>query len=237
VIDCFEGKREERRMVRGKTQMKRIENTTSRQVTFSKRRNGLLKKAYELSVLCDAEVGLIVFSPRGKLYEFGSPSMQKILERYQKHSEENSINKIFKEENTQSLKREIANMEETIRILESSQRKMLGEGLASCSLKELSNLESQAERGLSHIRSRKTEILRNQIEQLKKKERILSEENAFLQKKCVDSRYMDGSVSASPTIGFGGVEQVEVETQLVIRPPNVQDHLALNNLNCNSSLI
>ena len=59
-------------MVRGKTELKRIENATSRQVTFSKRRNGLLKKAYELSVLCDAEVGLIVFSPRGKLYEFAS---------------------------------------------------------------------------------------------------------------------------------------------------------------------
>ncbi|RDX68490.1 MADS-box protein SOC1, partial [Mucuna pruriens] len=63
-------------MVRGKTQMKRIENATSRQVTFSKRRNGLLKKAYELSVLCDAEVALIIFSPRGKLYEFSSSRLQ-----------------------------------------------------------------------------------------------------------------------------------------------------------------
>ncbi|CAL9069604.1 unnamed protein product, partial [Musa banksii] len=59
-------------MVRGKTEMKRIENAASRQVTFSKRRNGLLKKAFELSVLCDVEIGLIVFSPRGKLYEFSS---------------------------------------------------------------------------------------------------------------------------------------------------------------------
>jgi hypothetical protein len=59
-------------MVRGKTQLRRIENPTSRQVTFSKRRNGLLKKAFELSVLCDAEVALIVFSTRGKLYEFAS---------------------------------------------------------------------------------------------------------------------------------------------------------------------
>lgn len=207
-------------MVRGKTQMKRIENTTSRQVTFSKRRNGLLKKAYELSVLCDAEVGLIVFSPRGKLYEFGSSSMQKIVERYQKYSDENSMNKTVREENTQSLKREIANMEETIRLLESTQRKMLGEGLASCSVKELNNLESQAERGLSHIRSRRTEIFKNQIDQLKKKERVLSEENAFLRKKCAEARYTDGSVSASPTNGVGGVEQIEVETQLVIRPPN-----------------
>ncbi|GER25289.1 MADS-box transcription factor [Striga asiatica] len=45
-----------KKMVRGKVQMKRIENSTSRQVSFYKRRNGLLKKAYELSVLCDAEV-------------------------------------------------------------------------------------------------------------------------------------------------------------------------------------
>ena len=52
--------------------MKRIENATSRQVTFSKRRNGLLKKAFELSVLCDAEVSLIIFSPKAKLYEFAS---------------------------------------------------------------------------------------------------------------------------------------------------------------------
>lgn len=59
-------------MVRGKTQMKRIENATSRQVTFSKRRSGLFKKAFELSVLCDAEVALIIFSPGGKLYEFSS---------------------------------------------------------------------------------------------------------------------------------------------------------------------
>nr|POF27209.1 isoform 2 of mads-box protein agl42 [Quercus suber] len=59
-------------MVRGKIQMKRIENATSRQVTFSKRRNGLLKKAYELSVLCDAEVAVIIFSQKGRLYEFSS---------------------------------------------------------------------------------------------------------------------------------------------------------------------
>ncbi|KAK3016915.1 hypothetical protein RJ639_006520 [Escallonia herrerae] len=62
-------------MVRGKIQMKPIENATSRQVTFSKRRNGLLKKAYELSVLCDAEVALIIFSQKGRLYDFASSNI------------------------------------------------------------------------------------------------------------------------------------------------------------------
>ena len=59
-------------MGRGRIEIKRIENNTSRQVTFCKRRNGLLKKAYELSVLCDAEVALIVFSSRGRLYEYSN---------------------------------------------------------------------------------------------------------------------------------------------------------------------
>nr|KYP56721.1 Agamous-like MADS-box protein AGL9 isogeny [Cajanus cajan] len=61
-------------MGRGRVELKRIENKINRQVTFAKRRNGLLKKAYELSVLCDAEVALIIFSNRGKLYEFSSTS-------------------------------------------------------------------------------------------------------------------------------------------------------------------
>ncbi|PIN00701.1 hypothetical protein CDL12_26795 [Handroanthus impetiginosus] len=45
-------------------------------MTFSKRRNGLLKKAYELSVLCDAEVALIIFSQKGRLYEFSSSKVK-----------------------------------------------------------------------------------------------------------------------------------------------------------------
>ena len=59
-------------MGRGRVELKRIENKINRQVTFAKRRNGLLKKAYELSVLCDAEVALIVFSSRGRLYEYAN---------------------------------------------------------------------------------------------------------------------------------------------------------------------
>ncbi|MFS7943968.1 putative transcription factor MADS-type1 family [Helianthus anomalus] len=65
-------------MGRGRVELKRIENKINRQVTFAKRRNGLLKKAYELSVLCDAEVALIIFSSRGKLFEFCSSSRRVI---------------------------------------------------------------------------------------------------------------------------------------------------------------
>lgn len=61
-------------MGRGRVQLKRIENKINRQVTFSKRRSGLLKKAHEISVLCDADVGLIVFSTKGKLFEYATDS-------------------------------------------------------------------------------------------------------------------------------------------------------------------
>ncbi|CAI8599301.1 unnamed protein product [Vicia faba] len=70
-------------MGRVKLQIKKIENTTNRQVTFSKRRNGLMKKAYELSVLCDVDVALIMFSPSGRATLFsGNRSVEEILDRY-----------------------------------------------------------------------------------------------------------------------------------------------------------
>ncbi|CAA2982944.1 agamous-like MADS-box AGL104 isoform X1 [Olea europaea subsp. europaea] len=70
-------------MGRVKLQIKKIENTTNRQVTFSKRRNGLIKKAYELSVLCDVDVALIMFSPSGRVNVFsGNRSMEEIMTRY-----------------------------------------------------------------------------------------------------------------------------------------------------------
>lgn len=59
-------------MVREKIQIKKIDNATARQVTFSKRRKGLFKKAEELSVLCDADVALIIFSSTGKLFDYAS---------------------------------------------------------------------------------------------------------------------------------------------------------------------
>nr|ABR17851.1 unknown [Picea sitchensis] len=172
-------------MVRRKTQMKRIENAISRQVTFSKRRNGLLKKAYELSVLCEAEVGLMIFSSREKIHEFATPSMQKMLQKYEKYLQECDGNGSTKEHDIEYLKQQFADKAERIMTLESTKRKMLGEELASCSLIELNQLESQAERGLRRIRARKEDCLR--------------EENAFLRKKCV---------STPPSIGFGGIERI-----------------------------
>lgn len=64
-------------MGRKKVVLKRIEDKRRRQVTFTKRRSGLMKKASELSVLCDCEVALIVHSCSGKHYEFCSGNRQR----------------------------------------------------------------------------------------------------------------------------------------------------------------
>ena len=66
-------------MTKKKIQIKKIDNTTARQVTFSKRRRGLFKKAFELSTLCDADIALIVFSATGKLFEYASSRFQSLV--------------------------------------------------------------------------------------------------------------------------------------------------------------
>ncbi|XP_044983199.1 MADS-box transcription factor 51-like [Hordeum vulgare subsp. vulgare] len=68
---------------RGAVELRRIEDRTSRQVRFCKRRSCLFKKAYELGLLCDAEVALLVFSPAGRLYEYASSSIGGTYDRYQ----------------------------------------------------------------------------------------------------------------------------------------------------------
>lgn len=167
-------------MVRGKIQMKRIENDTSRQVTFSKRRNGLLKKAYELSVLCDADVALIVFSQTGRLYEFSSSNMQQTIARYLERSKEARGNNLEVEQYTQHLKDEAASLAKNIEFLEESQRKFLGQNLASCSFEELQDIGNKLERSIKSIRARKEQVFKEQIDQLKSKERLLLEEKARL---------------------------------------------------------
>ncbi|GKU89455.1 hypothetical protein SLEP1_g3589 [Rubroshorea leprosula] len=171
-------------MRRGKTVMKRIENAASRLVSFSKRRNGLLKKAFELSVLCDVEVAVIIFSQKGRLYEFSNSDMQKTIERYHKHTKETLSHKPEMEQRMQHLRIETADIFKKIEFLEVSKRKLLGQGLGSCSIEELQEIDSQLEQSLKNIRARKAQLFKEQMQQLKAKERMLLEENVKLFEKC-----------------------------------------------------
>ncbi|XP_068654288.1 agamous-like MADS-box protein MADS2 isoform X2 [Aristolochia californica] len=170
-------------MGRGKVELKRIENKINRQVTFAKRRNGLLKKAYELSVLCDAEVALIVFSNRGKLFEFCSSSnMLKTLEKYQKCSY-SALETTQQTKETENNYQEYLKLKARVEVLQLSQRNLLGEDLGPLSTKELEQLENQLEMSLRHIRSTKTQFMLDQLSDLKRKEQMLLESNRALKEQ------------------------------------------------------
>ncbi|XP_043662358.1 myocyte-specific enhancer factor 2 isoform X9 [Drosophila teissieri] len=74
-------------MGRKKIQISRITDERNRQVTFNKRKFGVMKKAYELSVLCDCEIALIIFSSSNKLYQYASTDMDRVLLKYTEYNE------------------------------------------------------------------------------------------------------------------------------------------------------
>ncbi|XP_038718071.1 MADS-box protein JOINTLESS-like isoform X2 [Tripterygium wilfordii] len=155
-------------MARQKIKIKKIDNITARQVTFSKRRRGLFKKAEELSVLCDAEVALIVFSATGKLFDFASSSMKHMLSRYNLHTD--NLNKLDRPslelqlENTNHvrLKKDLAEKSHEL-------RQMRGEDLQGLKIEELQQLEKVLEAGLSRVLQTKGERIFNEISALENK--------------------------------------------------------------------
>ncbi|CAL9194782.1 unnamed protein product [Musa hybrid cultivar] len=176
-------------MARGKVQLKRIENPVHRQVTFCKRRMSLLKKANELSVLCDAEIGIIIFSTHGKLYELATKgTMEGLIDRYKTAcGDAHSTAGGGDANQSQEFEQEISMLKKEIDLLHKSLRCMLGEGIAGhMTLDELLVLEKHLEMWMYHIRATKMQIMFQEIQSLKNKEGILKAANVFLQEKILE---------------------------------------------------
>ncbi|PUZ67208.1 hypothetical protein GQ55_3G416200 [Panicum hallii var. hallii] len=158
---------------RGKLEVWRIENSVSRQVTFSKRRRGLAKKARELAVLCDADVALLVFSDKGRLHDFAAHdgSMERILDRYERYllCEGGDVMEDRPEETQGNMSYDHIKLRSKIEALQKSQRNLMGEQLESLTFREVQQLEHQIDSALRSIRSRK--------------ERFLMEQNTLLEKE------------------------------------------------------
>lgn len=185
-------------MGRGRIEIKRIENTTSRQVTFCKRRNGLLKKAYELSILCDAEIALVIFSSRGRLYEYSSNSVRSTIERYKKASASTSGTAPVIDVNShQYFQQEAAKLQQQIQTLQNSNRHLVGESIGNMTSKELKSLESRLERGIGRVRSKKHELLLAEIEYMQKREADLHNENMFLRAKVAEAERAQQEAAAT----------------------------------------
>ncbi|XP_028780359.1 MADS-box protein JOINTLESS-like [Neltuma alba] len=137
-------------MTRRKIQMKKIDSVTARQVTFSKRRKGLFKKAQELLTLCDAEIALLVFSSTGTLFDFASSSARQVIERRNLYSDVNLVKSYQPSQELQvegeyfKLNKEIE--EKTLEI-----RQLNGEDLQGLSVKDLRKLEDLLSTSLHRI--------------------------------------------------------------------------------------
>ncbi|XP_044475109.1 MADS-box protein SVP-like [Mangifera indica] len=170
-------------MAREKIKIKKIDNVTARQVTFSKRRRGVFKKAEELSVLCDAEVALIIFSATGKLFEYcSSSSMKDTISRYNLHShnigklDQPSLDLQLENSNHIRLSKEVAEKSRQL-------RQMRGEDLRGLNIEDLQQLEKLLESGLGRVLETKREKIMNEISSLERKGARLMEENRLLKQK------------------------------------------------------
>ncbi|KAK9740984.1 hypothetical protein RND81_03G074800 [Saponaria officinalis] len=157
-------------MGRGKIEIKRIENSTNRQVTYSKRRTGIIKKANEITVLCEAKVSLIIFSNNGKMHSFHSSdsSVEEILDQYHKVS-----GKRLWDEKHENLSNEIDRVKKENDNMQIELRHLKGEDITSLPYPDLMRLEDALESGLVGVREKQMEIYK----MYKKNHRMLEEEN------------------------------------------------------------
>ncbi|CAN6722307.1 unnamed protein product [Malus baccata var. baccata] len=169
--------RREREMARGKIQIRRIENSTNRQVTYSKRRNGLFKKANELTVLCDAEVSLIMVSSSGKVHEYISPSTttKQLLDQYQK-----TLGIDIWSSHYEAMQQHLKKLKEVNMNLRRQIRQRVGDCLNDLSFDELCGLEEEVKAAVDVIRQRKVRMISNKIDTTKKKVKSQADVNMSL---------------------------------------------------------
>ncbi|KAG6783109.1 hypothetical protein POTOM_012544 [Populus tomentosa] len=163
-------------MGRKKEELKRIEKKICRQITFSKRRNGVIEKARDLSVLCDVQVALLVFSSSGKLYEFSSAgSLAKILKRHRSYFEEKTAlsdgandAELYHGKYEKKIK-SFAELLQTVQryvYIYSIHRQVGNSNSEELTLSDLEQTEMQLDAALRRTRARKTQLMLETINAL-----------------------------------------------------------------------
>ncbi|KAJ4835940.1 Agamous-like MADS-box protein mads9 [Turnera subulata] len=171
-------------MGRGKIEIKRIENSSNRQVTYSKRRNGIIKKAKEITVLCDAKVSLVIFASSGKMHEYCSPSttLVDLLDKYHKQS-----GKRLWDAKHENLNNEIDRIKKENDSMQIELRHLKGEDITSLHHKELAAIEKALENGLANTKNLEEEGKRLsfilQQQEMAMEEDAREMENAYHQQK------------------------------------------------------
>ncbi|KAL8064002.1 hypothetical protein ABFX02_01G063200 [Erythranthe guttata] len=171
-------------MGREKMKIKKIANVAARRVTLTKRRKGLFKKAQELSILCDAEIGLLIISSSSitpiHFFTYATTSMKDIIERYNLHSK--NLDELKQPSELQLVRdsnKEVAEKSHQL-------RRMREEELQGLSIDELQCLEQAMEVGLRRIMEKKEEKIMREVNQLQEKRMQLMEENKLLRQQVVE---------------------------------------------------
>ncbi|XP_042009866.1 MADS-box protein SVP-like [Salvia splendens] len=173
-------------MVRQKIEIKKIDNLTSRQVTFSKRRRGLFKKAKELATLCDAEIALIVFSATGRLFDYSSSSMTQVIQRRKAQPEGiNRLRQTFLNQVGGDIDDAIS---KELTALTREYKQLNGEELQDLSMNELARLERVVESALGRVSKTKNDQLMFEISKLETREIELKKENEMLKQQAEKKR-------------------------------------------------
>ncbi|XP_065874486.1 MADS-box transcription factor 23-like isoform X2 [Euphorbia lathyris] len=190
-------------MGRKKVAIKRIEDKSSRQVTFSKRRNGLMKKARELSILCDVEIGVIVFSSSGKLYQYCSDSsLNKIVDKYTRHIEL-GVASLNADNEAESYEVELESWKSFAQLVQIIEIELEDPNQEQLGVNDLIKLETQLDHALTHVKAKKTELMMDSIEQLRQKDNVLEKENDLLKEEIEATKNNDDEVngqSNQPTL-------------------------------------
>ncbi|KAK4438100.1 MADS-box protein SVP [Sesamum alatum] len=210
-------------MVRQKIQIKKIDNLTARQVTFSKRRRGLFKKAQELSTLCDAEIALIVFSATGKLFDYSSSSMMQLIQRHSLQSEKSNKSgqlplhiQTTGSSNHAKISKELGDL---------TLEQLMGEELQGLGMSDLMKLEKLVETGLSRVGKTKNDKLLNEISKLKTRESELVEENARL--KQVANQKLGRARNGNMEQGNNSAESITNSQDLLVHRPEEDSDTSL----------
>ncbi|XP_010271509.1 PREDICTED: floral homeotic protein DEFICIENS-like isoform X1 [Nelumbo nucifera] len=212
-------------MGRGKIEIKRIENSTNRQVTYSKRRGGIVKKARELTVLCDAEVSLIMFSSTGKFSEYIShtTTTKKIFDRYQQVSGINLWSSHY-----ERMQEHLNKQKEINNNLQREIRRRMGGDLDDMSIEELRGLEQNLENSLKVVRERKYHVISTQTDTYKKKIRNLQEAHTNLlrqfEERDEDPHYglVDNDADYESSLGLSNAGSHLFSFRLQPNHPNLQ---------------
>lgn len=158
--------------------MKRLTDNSSRQVTFSKRRSGLFKKANELATLCAARVAIIVFSPGGKPFSFGHPTVDSVVSQFSNnrpsHGGIGELNREEEEEDAAAAAEMSRRLGEVGRMLEAEKRK--GRVLEKLMMMEKKGMKEEEEKSIEELGLGELEELKAAMEVVRRRVRMQARE-------------------------------------------------------------